>query len=133
MVVIPEGWFWMGSENRYRWESPRHRVWVDVFAIEGTAVPRREYAEFLAETGHAEPSGWNDPCFMDPHQPVVGIQWFAAAVYCQWRSKLDGAAYRLPTEAEWEKACRGGLEQAEYAWGNELPDTLDYFRGEWKG
>jgi sulfatase modifying factor 1 len=132
MVVIPEGWFWMGSENRYRWESPRHRVWVDAFAIARTAVTRSEYAAFLADTTHAEPTGWNDSSFMDPDQPVVGVHWFAAVSYCEWRSKSEGVSYRLPTEAEWEKACRGGLEQAEYAWGDEPPEKLDY-GGEWKG
>src|ERR1051326_1420226 len=71
MVVIPEGWFWMGSENRYRWESPRHRVWVDAFAIAKTAVTRRESALFLATHGHAEPSGWSAASFSGADQPVV--------------------------------------------------------------
>jgi iron(II)-dependent oxidoreductase len=133
MIVISEGWFWMGSNGHYRWESPRHRVWLDGFAIAKTAVTRREYAVFLSQTGHGEPVGWNEPAFMHLDQPVVGVTWFAAVAYCEWLSKLHGETYRLPTEAEWEKACRGGIEDAEYAWGNEPPSSFEYFRGEWKG
>ena len=132
MILIREGWFWMGSENRYRWESPRHRVWVDGFAIANTPVTRGDYARFLAAGGHDDPAGWHDPSFALADQPVVGVTWFAAVTYCEWLSGLDGRPYRLPTEAEWEKTCRGGLDDAEYAWGNEPPDAIDYFCGEWK-
>ncbi|PYR98812.1 MAG: hypothetical protein DMG12_21745 [Acidobacteria bacterium] len=47
-VPIPEGWFWMGSENHYRWESPRHRVWLDAFEIASITVTRREYANRIS-------------------------------------------------------------------------------------
>src|SRR5262245_14553814 len=131
MLLIPEGWFWMGSENHYRWESPRHRIWLDAFELARAPVTRREYAAFLAETGYAEPAGWRDPVFGMDEQPVVGVNWFGAVAYCEWVSKLREQPYRLPTEAEWEKACRGGLQDADYAWGNEPPDTIDYFGGQW--
>jgi formylglycine-generating enzyme required for sulfatase activity len=131
LVSIPAGWFWMGSEGRYSWESPRHQVWIDAFAIAKTPVTRGEYARFLAETGHAEPAGWADPRFSLENQPVVGVSWFAAIAYCEWFSSGKSETYRLPTEAEWEKACRGGVENAEYAWGNESPEALDYFRSDW--
>src|SRR5262249_22264021 len=131
MVIIPEGWFWMGSDEHYRWEKPRHRIWLDAFAIARAAVTRHEYAEFLGATGHAQPKGWNDPHFARDDQPVVGVTWFDASAYCEWLSKMRGEIYRLPTEAEWEKACRGSLDNAEYAWGNASIDTLDYFKGEW--
>jgi formylglycine-generating enzyme required for sulfatase activity len=134
MVMIQGGWFLMGSENRYRWESPRHRIWLDAFEIAPVPVTRREYALFLADTLHAEPSGWNDANFGVPDQPVVGVSWFAAVKYCEWLSKSQGKSYRLPTEAEWEKACRGDLYGMEYAWGNEPPSSIEYFGGrEWKG
>jgi iron(II)-dependent oxidoreductase len=131
MVLLPQGWFWMGSENFYPWESPRHRVWLDAFEIAGTAVTRREYGQFLLETGHAEPAGWQEPRFGLPDQPVVGVNWFSAVAYCDWLSDKENAVYRLPTEAEWEKACRGGLYDNDFAWGNELPDKIPYFSGLW--
>ena len=132
MVLIPSGWFWMGSDNHYRWESPRHRVWLDAFEIARCSVTRWEYSFFLSETAYPEPAGWRDPSFVEADQPVVGVSWFAAISYCEWLSKLQSGTFRLPAEAEWEKACRGGLDGAEYAWGNEPPDGIEYFRGEWK-
>ena len=122
----------MGSDNHYRWESPRHRVWLDAFEIARCSVTRWEYSFFLSETAYPEPAGWRDPSFVEADQPVVGVSWFAAISYCEWLSKLQSGTFRLPAEAEWEKACRGGLDGAEYAWGNEPPDGIEYFRGEWK-
>lgn len=131
-VLIPEGWFWMGSESRYPWESPRHRVWVDAFLIARTAVTRSEYAKFLTATNHPEPAGWTDPVFSSPEQPVVGVNWFDALSYCEWMSKSHAESYRLPTEAEWEKACRGGLEDAEFAWGDTPPSEMEFFAADWR-
>jgi len=126
MIRIPAGWFWMGSDTHYDWERPRHRVFVDEFFIAPTSVTREEYARFLAETHHEEPRGWRDPLFENPALPVVGVSWFDAVAYCDWLS------CRLPTEAEWEKACRGGLEDRDYAWGNEAPESLECLAGEWR-
>lgn len=123
----------MGSEGHYAWESPRHRVFVDAFCLSPAAVTRREYQRFLRETRHEEPAGWQSPEFGDPNQPVVGISWFDAVAYCEWISQVLGEPRRLPTEAEWEKACRGGIEAATYAWGDESPESFAYFRGEWNG
>ncbi len=133
MVLIPSGWFWMGSESSYEWERPRHSVFVDDFYISPTAVTRREYARFLESAGAIEPRGWHDPMFGHDDLPAVGMNWFEAVAYCEWLSVKDGRAYRLPTEAEWEKACRGGQKNAEYAWGNEAPLSIPYFQGDWKG
>src|SRR5262245_22170286 len=66
MILIPEGQYWMGSDNRYSWESPRHRVWIDGFEIARTAITRREYALFVTETLQIEPTGWHEPSFVDP-------------------------------------------------------------------
>jgi iron(II)-dependent oxidoreductase len=133
LCVIPEGWFWMGSNDHYPWESPRHRVWLDAFAIGTSCVTREEYARFLENTGHPAPAGWGDPVFGSKDLPVVGVSWFAAAAYCEWLSKREGSRYRLPREAEWEKACRGGRADCEYAWGNDPPESIEYFGGEWAG
>jgi sulfatase modifying factor 1 len=130
-VSIPAGWFWMGSNNHYAWERPRHRVWIDDFEIARTPVTRGDYSIFLSETGHSEPRDWRDPSFADPAQPVVGVNWFDASSYCEWISTHDHQRYRLPSEAEWEKACRGGLDNADYAWGSELPETFAYFNAPW--
>lgn len=132
-ITIPAGWFWMGSEGRFEWESPRHRVFLDAFEISATAVTRSEYALFLSEASHPQPKDWLNPYFSDTGQPVVGVNWPDAVTYCEWLSSLRDESYRLPTEAEWEKACRGGCDDAEYAWGNDDPESLDYFKGIWTG
>lgn len=131
MAFIPAGWFWMGSEGHYSWESPRRRLYIDAFEVARTSVSRREYQRFLESAGHEEPRGWNDPAFSNPEQPVVGVSWRDAVAYCDWLSAGAGDRYRLPTEAEWEKACRGGIDDADYAWGNDPPDTVTYFQGAW--
>src|ERR1051326_5387799 len=73
MVRVSGGWFWMGSEHNYEWERPRHRIWLDAFEIGRFTVTRREYGQFLSDTGYMEPAGWYDPCFSEPDQPVVGV------------------------------------------------------------
>jgi formylglycine-generating enzyme required for sulfatase activity len=133
MIEIPAGWFWMGSEGHYSWESPRHRVYVGGFRMAQTTITRSEYEQFLIATGHAAPRDWSNPEFADTDQPAVGVSWFDAVAYCEWISERLGETRRLPTEAEWERACRGGADDSEYAWGNDVPDTLSYFQGRWTG
>ena len=87
MILIPRGSFWMGSEGRYSWESPRHRVFVSAFRIAPTAVTRREYQTFLEATRHPEPMGWSNPEFAHADQPAVGMSWFDAVAYCEWISE----------------------------------------------
>ncbi len=92
MIRIPGGSFWMGSEGRFTWESPRHRPFIDAFDIAPTSVTRREYEIFLNETSHVEPKQWRDSAFADPEQPVVGVNWFDAVAYCQWLTKIRNEA-----------------------------------------
>jgi sulfatase modifying factor 1 len=131
MIALPAGWFWMGSDGHYSWESPRHRVFLDAFEISSVPVTRREYHKFLSSQCSEEPRGWNNPEFADPDQPVVGVNWFDATSYCEWLTMAEVGHFRLPTEAEWEMACRGGLDGQDYAWGNEPPETFAYFRNPW--
>lgn len=133
MILIPAGQFLMGSEGHYAWESPRHRVSVSAFRIAPTTVTRTEYQEFLEATGHPTPRDWANPQLAGAKQPAVGISWFDALEYCKWISERLGELRRLPTEAEWEKACRGGVDDNEYAWGNDSPASLSYFQGDWTG
>ena len=117
----------MGSEAGQDVEGPVHRVWVDAFALAATQVTVEEYARFLAATGHAPPPNWDDPDFSHPRQPVTAVSWFDAVAYCEWLSSVTGSHYRLPTEAEWERAARGGIEGKLFPWGDEPPVTrLDY-------
>lgn len=127
---IPAGVFWMGSEDHFAQERPRHRVFTDAFAIAETTLTRFDYRAFLEDTGHALPPGWDDPLFSDPAQPVVGVSWFDAVAYAGWLSKTTGQNWRLPTEAEWERAARGG-ESFDYFWGDEPPGDRSYYRSDW--
>lgn len=123
-VTIPEGAFWMGREDGAPDERPRRQVWVDRFEIARHPVTNAAYAEFLAATGRAAPSFWSEPRFAAPRQPVVGVSWFDAGAYCEWLHIRAARLHRLPTEAEWEKAARGGLASARYPWGDGAPGVL---------
>ena len=118
LIQIPAGFFLMGSATGQENERPVHRVWLDEFALGECQVTREEYALFLAATGVAAPPQWGHPYFSHPKQPVVAVSWFDSVAYCSWLSGITGGRFRLPTEAEWERAARGGLAQNEYPWGN---------------
>lgn len=118
---IPEQFFLMGSDDGQLDERPVHRVWIDGFEIGVTQVTNSEYASFANETNRSLPPTQ----FIDPEQPVVAVSWFDAVAYCDWLSGVTGRRIRLPSEAEWECAARGGAEGMRYPWGNELPPQDD--------
>ena len=95
---------------------------VSAFRAGRTPVTHAEYAAFV-ESGRAPaPPWWLDPAFAAADQPVVGVTWFEAADFAAWLSEQTGERWRLPTEAEWEHAARGGLVGAATAWGDALPE-----------
>lgn len=125
MVLIPAGEFLMGGDMAAN-EYPPHKVYLDNYFIGKYEVTFEEYETYCRETGYNVPV---DPqCFLQPDpsmlgatMPVMNVARSEAKAYCKWLSKKSGKHYRLPTEAEWEKAARGGLDEKEYPWGNEDP------------
>jgi formylglycine-generating enzyme len=131
-IQIAAGWFSMGSDGGQAVETPVHRVWVDSFAMAATQVTVAEYARFLDATGHTPPPHWGVANFAHPQQPVVAVSWFDSAAFCAWLSAVTGAHYRLPTEAEWERAARGGVEGMDFPWGNDPPTARPDYQARWK-
>jgi formylglycine-generating enzyme required for sulfatase activity len=150
LARIPAGEFLMGSGDGEPDERPVHRVFVSEFLIGRFPVTQDEYARFVRATGHPSPavgelplvaSGGREQTFVDlarPYvwrggeppagygtHPVVLIRYDDAVAYCAWLSEVLSRRMRLPTEAEWEKAARGGVEGSRYPWG----DTIDGARG----
>ena len=126
LVVIPEGWFLMGSDAGQENERPAHRVSLDSFAIGKYPVTNREYKIFVEASGGTAAPFCAEPRFADPQLPVVGVTWDEAVAYCQWLSVQSHKLFRLPTEAEWERAARGGRAGALYPWGDDPPEQRPY-------
>lgn len=101
-------------------EGPAHTVFLDSFLIDRYEVSNKDFGDFVKAKGHPAPAYWDDPRLNKPEQPVVGVNWYDAKAYCEFRGK------RLPTEAEWEKAARGPKGNL-YPWGNEFdPAKANY-------
>ena len=116
VVLIPGSEFEMGSDVNTD-EKPIHTIFVDTFYMDIHEVTVAAYRHFIQETGHPSPD-WNKVYHYSPtdQHPVVLVSWHDAMTYAKWVGK------RLPTEAEWEKAARGGYIQHTYPWGNTTPD-----------
>lgn len=140
LARIPAGAFTMGDvlgRSPERDTRPAHEVWLDEYAIGVTAVTNEQFAHFVAQTGYRtvrETAGKEDAWHTHAppgreRYPVICVNWIDAAVFAVW------AGMRLPTEAEWEKASRGGVEGRDYPWGNEHPHVGDTARDlcNWRG
>jgi formylglycine-generating enzyme len=123
LVHIPAGWFLMGCDTGQDNENPAHRVWVDEFLLAARQVTNADYGRFLRDTVSSPPPFWSDPEFDHPEQPVVGVSWHEAIRYCEWLSARAPGNCRLPTEAEWERAARGGKDGALFPWGDTPPQS----------
>jgi sulfatase modifying factor 1 len=142
MVALPGGDFNMGSPDneplRESDEGPVRKVALSEFWIGKAEVTWDEYLAFFRATGSqgrtegqvvtaknadaisgaTPPWGAPDQGWGKGQRPAITMTWHAATVYCQWLSKRTGKKYRLPTEAEWEYACRGGTETPYFFVGN---------------
>ena len=132
MVEIPGGWFNMGNTKGASDESPVHKVWLSPFLMDKYEVIQEQFKKYqLPDPSH----------FKNPKQPLEQINWTDAALYCNDRSRAEGIepcydeetwqctfeanGYRLPTEAEWEYACRAGTS-TEYSFGNSTRKLKTY-------
>jgi len=121
VVPVAGGRFGMGCGTGRPDEGPVHEVEVPPFSLGLTPVTTAQFAAFVESTGAPPPSSWSDPAFAAADRPVVGVTWDDAVAYAEWLSATLGGRWRLPSEAEWERAARGGLEQAPTPWGDTVP------------
>ena len=129
LVSVPGGTFLMGQEDGRDEERPVHQVTVAPFRICRYQVTNAHYDRFRKATSR-EKSEYRDKAgFSTPEHPVVAVNWFDAVAFCHWLSAEWKMHVRLPSEAEWEFAARGGLEQVAYPWG---PSLRSYPADRWK-
>ncbi|MGD2086029.1 MAG: SUMF1/EgtB/PvdO family nonheme iron enzyme [Candidatus Aminicenantes bacterium] len=141
MVLVPAGEFIRGSE-KYKNAKPVKRIYLDDFKIGVFPVTNQEFRRFVDYDGYNREEYWTkegwqwrieekvtEPALLydrewnGPNFPVVGISWYEADTYVKWLSDVTKKTYRLPTEAEWEKAARG-TEGKIYSWGNTYDKNL---------
>lgn len=145
LARIPAGEFLMGAADADPNGRPVRRVSVDEFLIGRYAVTNDDYARFVAAMNHRPPAvlelplvatgaheaqfreiaakyAWTDgrPPRGSGSHPVVLVRYEDAQAYCEWASGEFGHDFRLPTDAEWERAARGGVDNLRYPWGDDI-------------
>ncbi len=126
-VLVDSGTFQMGSTDGYADEKPVHNVSIKPFNISPTEVTYQQYDTFCDATGRSKPddNGWGRG-----KMPVSNVSWDDANAYCQWLSQQLGEAIRLPSEAEYEYAARGGVNNKGYTYsGSNYIDDVGWFVG----
>ncbi len=126
MVKIPVGSFRMGTKSGKagKDEKPEHEVFLDHYWIGKYEMTLGQYNRFISETKHRELPPWVTSLYSTGYwSPIVGVSWYDAAAYCEWLSRETGRVFRLPTEAQWEKAARGiDSRKHPYPWGKSSPN-----------
>ena len=128
MVLVDGGTFVMGSSDKKAEdeEKPAHKVTVSSFYIAKHEVTVAQYKLFCKETKRKLPDApkWG---FVDNH-PIVNVSWNDAKAYCDWLAKKTSKPYRLPTEAEWEFAAKGGTKSknTKFAGSNDIDQVAWY-------
>ena len=138
MALIPAGEFQMGSDNGEDNEKPVHTVYVDAFYMDVYEVTNMQFKAFVDANPQWQkdqiPSKYHSGRYLydwrgndypngKGNHPVTYVSWYAAMAYAEWAGK------RLPTEAEWEKAARGGLQGQTYPWGNTIDASQANYGG----
>ena len=122
MILVEGGTFQMGSEEGDADEKPVHKVTVKDFYLGKYPVTFEEYDQFCAETKRDKPAdeGWGRG-----RRPLINVSWEDARAYCDWLSKTSGQHFRLPSEAEWEYAARGGRQSEgfQYAGSDDVKEV----------
>ena len=122
LVYVPDGPFLMGTIptglRKTDHEEPQREVTLDAYYVGKYLVTNAQHAQFVAARGYYHPQFHTDSRFNSSDCPVVGVTWHDVQAFLGWLNKLTDDVYRLPTEAEWEKAARG-TDGREYPWGNE--------------
>ncbi|KAI2663703.1 Formylglycine-generating enzyme [Labeo rohita] len=149
LVLLQGGWFMMGTDDPgipQDGEGPQRKVRLDPFYIEEHEVTNQQFQHFINQTGYiTEAERFGDSFVFEGllsedvkstlshavrnvmNHPVLHVSWSDAQAYCHWATR------RLPTEAEWELACRGGLQDRLYPWGNKLMPKGQHYANLWQG
>jgi formylglycine-generating enzyme required for sulfatase activity len=135
MVPISAGSFWMGSPvseaREYDSERPQHRVTIKPFSMGKYPITQAQWQAIAATEPIEFPLDPNPAKFQGADRPIERVSWFEAIEFCRRLSRLSGKRYQLPSEAQWEYACRGGTT-TPFHFGERLPQHLVNYYG-WSG